>query len=191
MYRLRLAKACFIIGMTILAIFITLIPEKQAHAWSCSSITVAEKLEKAEYVFKGKVVVDYGEMKQGYPGLYSEYTFDVFKSWKGVDDKQFTLWSPRNLKMHETYLVYAGTNIFGEIITGFCNGHSTGRMMVIEIGLLGELLESVIIQEEIPEPRFVWSDQQIYTKISTVFVAIFFAIWITLRIRKMMTKTKE
>lgn len=190
MYKWRFIIIGIMVGMTIFIIFSTLVMEKQAYALSCAFPSVEEKLEISEYVFKGKVVDNGGE-ERGYPVFRKVHTFEVYESWKGVSDPQITLWSGKSLVKDKTYLIYASTNGSGDIVSGICNGISTGRMMINEIRLLGDLLgDSVIIQEEILKPRFVWSDQTIYTRISIVFIALFFAILITTGVRKIYLKIK-
>ncbi|GMK37190.1 hypothetical protein PCCS19_02430 [Paenibacillus sp. CCS19] len=100
------------------------LPGNKVYACSCVGGSANAGLEGSTQVFEGKVT-KIGDQKPEFGGL-REYTFKVYKSWKGVQSNEINIYSYAggeascgfHFDKNKTYLVFA-TNL----ATNLCSGN--------------------------------------------------------------------
>jgi hypothetical protein len=135
-------------------------PNSKVYACSCVSGDAKEKLERSKVVFIGKVK-DKGGTKKFQHGRLREYTFEVDRAWKGVNDKQITIYSYDGSSAscgfefikNQTYLVYSYQGSDNLIETNLCSGNLLLSQADDELKQLGtgtiieQNLDTVTIKE--------------------------------------------
>ncbi|WP_019636516.1 hypothetical protein [Paenibacillus fonticola] len=107
-------------------------PVKKVFACSCVGGDAKEKLERSAVVFVGKVIKKGGTQNSQY-GRLREYTFDVDRAWKGINDKdsRITIYSYDGgsescgfqFDKNQTYLVYSYLAEDNSLQTNLCSGN--------------------------------------------------------------------
>jgi hypothetical protein len=113
-----------IISVLIMITGLTASPDNRAYACSCMGGSANASLEGSTLVFEGKVI-KVGDRKPEFGGL-REYTFKVYRSWKGDQSKNITVYSYDggeascgfHFDKNKTYLVFAMNNA-----TNLCSGN--------------------------------------------------------------------
>ncbi|MBD7969209.1 hypothetical protein [Paenibacillus gallinarum] len=160
----------------------------KAYACSCAFVEAKEKLELFSAVFEG-TVIDIGETKSS--SQYSqvrEYTFAVERAWKGVKDKNITVFSLDGgsnscgfqFSKDRTYLVYASQDKDDTLVTSLCSNNLLSSEAGEDLKQLGagQLINSNN-EEDIP------SSVTLYIILSLILLLIIVAVWrIRIRTRK-------
>ena len=129
---------------------ITSLPGNRVYACSCAGGSANEKLERSTEVFEGKVI-KIGDIKPEFGGD-REYTFEVHKSWKGIQSNKISIYSYDSgscgfrFDKNKTYLVFTFNKE-----TNFCSGNLPKSQAEEEIKQLG--IGTMISQHDDLEPN--------------------------------------
>ncbi|SFM53384.1 Tissue inhibitor of metalloproteinase [Paenibacillus sp. 1_12] len=139
------------LGISIFVISLTLLTSQLTSCYACSCVpqTLNQYVERAEYIFVGKVVGT-RFMKDPRKGsnnnMTIETTFEVSKSWKGGESSDAVVYTSYSscgylFKFQQEYLVFAGK----DMEVSYCTGTKPLELAEIELKELGPSSE---IQKE-------------------------------------------
>jgi hypothetical protein len=140
------------IAISFFALFFILtglnLSNQEVYACSCAESNSAQKLERSDAVFLGRVM-DVGGTRNREIGKVREYTFTVDKAWKGQLTKTTTIFSNDGagascgfkFKNNESYLVYSFKGANGELETNLCTGNLEYQKAKSELSSLGQDIE--------------------------------------------------
>ncbi|WP_160035296.1 hypothetical protein [Paenibacillus sp. An7] len=182
----RILSILLIISLVLIPL--TTFHSSKAYACSCAYANAKEKLELFTAVFEG-TVIDIGKTKSSsQSSQLREYTFAVERAWKGVKDKQITIFSldggsescGYQFSKDQTYLVYASLDKDDTLVTSLCSNNLLSSKAGEDLKQLGtgQLINSNK-EEGIP------SSVILYIILSLILIVIIVAVW---RIR---TRTRK
>jgi hypothetical protein len=140
------------IAVSFFAVFLILtglnLFNQEVYACSCVASNSAQKLERSDAVFLGRVI-DVGETRNREIGKVREYTFTVDKAWKGQITKTTTIFSNDGasascgfkFKNNKSYLVYSFKGDSGDLETNLCTGNLEYQQAKSELSSLGQDIE--------------------------------------------------